>query len=129
MSIIDANIKNDSASNFDAIIVDSEMLNKKIPENLAKLPKILINKNKNLKNQTNLTEISFKLPLNIFKFNKEIVELCKKSEFNKNSLVKIKDYTLDKNERILKKGDKTPKITEKEIDFSMQFKKLKITVN
>ena len=27
--------KNDSASNFDAIIVDSEMLNK-IPENLAK---------------------------------------------------------------------------------------------
>ncbi len=128
MSIIDANIKNDSASNFDAIIVDSEMLNK-IPENLAKLPKILINKNKNLKNQTNLTEISFKLPLNIFKFNKEIVELCKKSEFNKNSIIKIKDYTLDKNERILKKGDKTLKITEKEINFICTLKNSRLPLS
>ena len=124
MLIIDRDIKNDTLFNFDAIIVDSETINK-IPENLKELPKILIKKNQNLKNETNLAEISFKLPLNIFKFNKEIVELCKKSEFHKNSVIKIKDYTLDKNARVLKKGEKTLKITEKEINFICTLKNSK----
>ena len=35
----------------------------------------------------------------------------------KNSLIKINDYILDKNQRILKKGSITLKITEREIDF------------
>ena len=116
MSIIDPNLKNHQNSNFDAIIIDSEMLNK-IPKSLMSLPKILINNKKNFKNINDQAKIIFKLPLNIIKFNKEIIELCKKNEFQKNSLIKIKDYILDKNERILKKGDKTLKITEKEIDF------------
>ena len=116
MSIIDPNFKNHQNSNFDAIIVDHEMLNK-IPHNLMSLPKILINNKKNFKNINSQAKIIFKLPLNIIKFNKEIIGFCKKNEFQKNSLIKIKDYILDKNERILKKGDKTLKITEKEIDF------------
>ena len=41
----------------------------------------------------------------------------KKYEFSKNSLVKIKGYTLDKNQRILKKGNTSLKITEKETHF------------
>ena len=86
----------------------------KIPENLLSLPKILINKKKN---STNKAEITFKLPLNILKFNKDVIELCKKNEFKKNSLIKIKDYILDKNQRTLKKGEKVLKITEKEINF------------
>ena len=92
------------------------MLNK-IPKDLMSLPKILINNKKNSKNINDKAKIIFKLPLNIIKFNKEIIEFCNKNEFQKNSLIKIKDYTLDKNERILKKGDKALKITEKEIDF------------
>ena len=40
MSIIDLNSEKHKNSNFDAIIVDHEMLNK-IPENLLSLPKIL----------------------------------------------------------------------------------------
>ena len=32
-------------------------------------------------------------------------------------MIKIKDYILDKNERILKKNNKNLKITEKEINF------------
>ena len=128
MLIIDPDIKINNTKNFDAIIVDTEMINK-IPENLISLPKILIQNNKNLKKQTNLAEISFKLPLNIFKFNKEIVEFCKKSEFRKNSIIKIKDYTLDKNERLLKKGEKTLKITEKEINFICTLKSSKLPLS
>jgi len=116
ISTIDLNFKNHQNSNFDAIIIDHEMSNK-IPNSLMSLPKILINSKKNFKNINSQAQIIFKLPLNIIKFNREIIELCKKNEFQKNSLIKIKDYILDKNERILKKGDKTLKITEKEIDF------------
>ena len=128
MSIIDPNLKNHQNSNFDAIIIDQEMLNK-IPESLMNLPKILINNKKNFKNINSQAKIIFKLPLNIIKFNKEIIELCKKNEFRKNSLIKIKDYTLDKNERILKKGDKSLKITEKEIHFLFTLKNSKSSLS
>ena len=124
MSIIDPNFKNHQNSNFDAIITDHEMFNK-IPISLISLPKILINNKKNFTNINDQVKIIFKLPLNIIKFNKEIIELCNKNEFQKNSLIKIKDYTLDKNERILKKGDKALKITEKEIDFLCTLKNSK----
>ena len=113
--ILDQNSPNHNNTVFDAIIVDQEMLNK-IPKNLLNLPKIFIKKN-NLNNSTNYAEIIFKLPLNILEFNKRIVELCKKSEFKRNSLIKIKSYILDKNERTLKKDEKILKITEKEINF------------
>ena len=128
MSIIDPNLKNHQNSNFDAIIIDNEMLNK-IPKSLMSLPKILINNKKNFTNINDRVKIIFKLPLNIIKFNKEIIELCNKNEFQKNSLIKIKDYTLDKNERILKKGDKALKITEKEIDFLCNLKNSKSPVS
>ena len=124
MSIINPNFENHQNSNFDAIILDSEMLNK-IPKSLISLPKILINNKKNLKNIDDHSTIIFKLPLNIIKFNKEIIEFCKKNEFQKNSLIKIKDYTLNKNERTLKRGDKILKITEKEIDFICNLKNSK----
>ena len=113
MLILNLNSEKHKNSNFDAIIVDHAMFDK-IPENLLSLPKILINKKKNT---TNKAEITFKLPLNILKFNKDVIELCKKNEFKKNSLIKIKDYILDKNQRTLKKGEKVLKITEKEINF------------
>ena len=71
-------------------------------------------------NKTNIeknTEVIIKLPLNILQFNQEIINVCKKFEFNNNSLISIKNYILDKNERILKKNNTSLKITEKEIDF------------
>ena len=66
---------------------------------------------------SNKPEVIIKLPLNILKFNQEIINVCKKFEFNNNSLINIKNYILDKNERILKKNNIFLKITEKEIDF------------
>ncbi len=128
MFIVDSNTENIDNSNFDAILVDNEMFNK-IPANLLSLPKILINKKKNLKNSINKVEIIFKLPLNILKFNKGVIELCKKNEFQKNSLIEIKDYTLDKNERVLKKNGKILKITEKEINFICMLKAAKFPLS
>ena len=125
MLILNLNSEKHKNSNFDAIIVDHEMFDK-IPENLLSLPKILINKKKNT---TNKAEITFKLPLNILKFNKDVIELCKKNEFKKNSLIKIKDYILDKNQRTLKKGEKVLKITEKEINFICTLKNSKFPLS
>ena len=128
MQILDTNSLNHIKSEVDAIIVDYEMINK-IPESLSNLPKVLISKKKNLKYKASESEIIFKLPLNIFKLNKNIIELCKKNEFKKNSLIKIKDYILDKNERSLKKNEKILKITEKEINFICMLKNSKLPLS
>ena len=101
---------------YNALIVEGKLENKNL-FGKTKIPKILI-QNKGLKRTSkNSFELIFKLPMNIIEFNQTIVDFCKKYEFNKNSLIKIRDYILDKNERILKKGDKTLKITEKETNF------------
>ena len=91
---------------------------KNILQNEINVPKVLIQHEKQKKVQDlDSFDLVFKMPINIIKFNQLIVNLCKKNEFEKNSLIKINDYILDKNQRILKKGSITLKITEREIDF------------
>ena len=102
--------------NYNAIIVESTM-NKKISLSDINIPKIIIQNKNEKKISIKPFEINFKLPINIVQFNKAVVDLSKKHEFNKNSLIKIKNYVLDKNERVLRLDDKTLKITEKEIYF------------
>ena len=102
--------------NYNAIIVESTM-NKKISLSDINIPKIIIQSKNEKKISRKPFEINFKLPINIVQFNKAVVDLSKKHEFNKNSLIKIKNYVLDKNERVLRLDDKTLKITEKEIYF------------
>ncbi len=101
---------------YDAIIIDSD-LEKNVSLDLIKVPKIFIGNKNPSKNTKNNFQIITKTPFNIVKFNQEIIDLCKRFEFDKNSLIKIKDYILDKNQRVLKKGEKILKITEKEIYF------------
>ena len=101
--------------NINAVIFDNENT-KKISSLNIKIPKIYIQK-KNKINIEKTPEVIIKLPLNILQFNQEIINVCKKFEFNNNSLINIKNYILDKNERILKKNNTFLKITEKEIDF------------
>ena len=101
--------------NINAVIFDNENT-KKISSLNIKIPKIYIQK-KNKINIEKTPEVIIKLPLNILQFNQEIINVCKKFEFNNNSLINIKNYILDKNERILKKNNIFLKITEKEIDF------------
>jgi len=101
---------------FHAIVTDSEN-NKKNLLNNTTIPKILIKKDSKINKSQESFALIVKLPLNIVKFNQDIIDVCKKYEFNKNSLIKIKNYILDKNARVLKKDNTTLQVTEKEITF------------
>ncbi len=101
---------------FHAIIIDSEN-DKKKSLNDTSIPKILIQKGSNINKSHESFSLIIKLPLNIVNFNQDIIDICKKYEFNKNSLIKIKNYILDKNARVLKKDNAILQITEKEIKF------------
>jgi len=113
---IEPDSKELSDQNYDAIIIDSA-IEKKISLEQINVPKIFIQEKIQKKNKNNPFELTLKLPLSVVKFNQDIIDLCKKYEFSKNSEIKIKEYTLDKNQRVLKKGNKILKITEKEIYF------------
>ena len=56
-----------------------------------------------------------KLPVTINEINKTILDLKSRYNFAKNSSLKIKDYFLDKNQKILEKEKKQISLTEKEI--------------
>ena len=101
---------------FNAIIMESDN-NKKVSLQDIMIPKILIQKNNKSNKPKDDFSLIVKLPLNIVKFNQDVIDICKKHEFNKNSLIKIKNYILDKNTRVLKKNDTTLKVTEKEVIF------------
>jgi len=99
-----------------AVIIETKVENKNLSKKI-KIPKIFIQEKPQKGVSKNPFEAILKLPINIIEFNQTVVDLCKKYEFEKNSLVKIRDYILDKNERVLKKGSKVLKITEKETHF------------
>ena len=117
-NLISKNIEiNDLKTNkFQVIVTDSEN-NKKNSLNNTSIPKVLIQKDSQINKSQESFALVVKLPLNIVKFNQDIIDICKKYEFNKNSLIKIKNYILDKNARVLKKDKTTLQVTEKEITF------------
>ena len=43
------------------------------------------------------------MPFTILEFEKKVISLLAKNEFKKNSLIQLNDYTVDKNERKIKK--------------------------
>ena len=98
------------------VIIETKVENKNLYKKIQ-IPKIFILDKNKKKMSNNPFELVLKLPINLVQFNKTVVELCKKYEFNKNSLIQIKGYILDKNERILKKNKISLKITEKETHF------------
>ena len=61
------------------------------------------------------------MPFNILNLKKKIVSLVSKFEFKKNSLIKLGNYIIDKNERKIKKDNLELQLSEKEIDFLILF--------
>ena len=57
------------------------------------------------------------LPLNILDLKKKINDLLSSYKFSKNSSVNIKNYTIDKNLKIMKKDNVFINLTEKEVDL------------
>jgi len=62
-----------------------------------------------------------KVPFTIFNFKEKIISAIAKNQFKKNSLINLKGYTIDKNERKIKKNNLELQLSEKEIDFLILF--------
>ena len=90
------------------------------------LPMIVITKFSVLKNIL-LTEFTERLtiPFSVLDLEKKIVSLLSKYKFKKSSLINLRSYTIDKNERKIKKNNLELQLTEKEINFLILFSKIK----
>ncbi len=123
-----------------------ESLDRCLQKNEKKLIVLVIN-NKNKKLFTDVKKIEFPLlllhspnintnilsdaldkltlPFNIWEFDKKITSLISRNEYLKNSLIKLGEYTIDKNERKIKKNNIDLKLSEKEINFLVLFSQQK----
>jgi hypothetical protein len=79
-----------------------------------------------------LKKISYKnfnnklnIPFTILDFKKKVITAIAINEYQKNSLVILSDYIIDKNERKIKKNNLELKLSEKEINFLVLFTKNK----
>ena len=70
-----------------------------------------------------------KMPFTILEFKKKLISLIAKNEFKKNSLIQLKDYIIDKNERKIKKNDLELQLSEKEINFLILFSESKEAIS
>ena len=103
-------------SDYQVLITDISAYQKFIFEKIN-IPKILILKQNEKNTFKSKFELIVKLPINAFQFNRTVVDLSQKYKFDLNSLIKVKEYILDKNTRFLTKKDSSIKITEKEMNF------------
>ena len=110
------NGKNSLNNNYDVLVIESEN-SKRFSLDSITIPKVLVKKQKEKNNLETNFNLVIRLPINIIEFNRSIVDLSQKHKFDQNSLIKIKNYILDKNERVLKQNDIKLKVTEKEIYF------------
>ena len=68
-------------------------------------------------------EEQLNMPFSILELKKKIISLLARYEFKKSSLINLGDYTIDKNERKIKKSNLELQLTEKEIKFLILFSK------
>jgi len=69
------------------------------------------------------------MPFSILDFKKKVITAFAKNEFKKNSLIKLHDYIIDKNERKIKKNNLELQLSEKEINFLILFSENKEPIN
>mgnify|MGYP001284725599 CR=1 FL=1 len=109
------NLEN-SLKNFDILIVQEEKINDITFKNLKDFKGISILIGKNKKSLYNFNYL-ISLPFRINNFIKVIDDLISKRKFSNNSTIKLKNYTLNKNERKLLKDDLSIILTEKEVQL------------
>ena len=122
----------DSISNNQLIIFFLNEISKKDYEKIPKnyFPIIVITKNSKSKNilLDKFVE-QLNMPFSILDLEKKIISLFSRHEFSKRSLINLQGYTIDKNERKIKKGDLELQLTEKEVNFLILFSKNKDPIN
>mgnify|MGYP001200186292 CR=1 FL=1 len=79
------------------------------------IPKVFISNNRNEFNEIFPEIIS--IPLKVSEINQSIENAVIKKDFSKNSKIKVKSYTLDKNEKKLSKLKVFISLTEKEVQL------------
>ena len=123
---IDLWIKDSKKEN--QIVVHFENFSNK--DKINNFPFILITKSseKIKKSPLNSEEI-LKMPFKILDFEKKIISVLAKHEFKRNSLILLSGYTIDKNERKIKKNNLELQLSEKEIDFLILFSKSNNPIN
>ena len=92
-------------------------------------PLILINKVLIKKNPPVEFNETLNIPFNILNLEKKIIYLLGRHEFSKRSLVNFYGYTIDRNEKKIKKNNIELQLTEKEISFLILFNENKKPVS
>ena len=89
-------------------------------------PSIFIVESSTPKNKfSNGLKEQLSMPFTILEFEKKIISLIAKNEFKSNSLIQLKNYTIDKNERKIKNNNVELQLSEKEVNFLILFSKNK----
>ena len=109
--------ENINFENYDVIMIYKKKLDKEKINFLNKSEKIIVLISER---ETKLFSNSFsiiKLPVKLDDINSIILNLDIKRKFNINSSIKIKDFTLNINDRKISRNDEFIEITEKEIEL------------
>ena len=124
--------------NYDSCANDAEkenhlvvfFINSKKEIKMNSFPTILITHNPEKLNElpNSITE-QLVMPFSILDLKKKIISLIAKNKFMKNSLIDLKGYTIDKNERKIKKNNLELQLSEKEINFLVLFSEIKEPIN
>ena len=89
--------------------------------NKDSFPSIHISKSSRINKLSNELSDHLKMPFTIKELEKKIIFLNAKKKFKKNSLINLNGYTVDKNERKIKKNNFELQLSEKEINFLVLF--------
>ena len=104
------------------LLIDNEFLNKQTEVDFRKLesfklPILLLIDSQTKVKKNFIFNDQLYLPLNILDLKKKVSDLLSSFKFSKNSSVNIKNYTIDKNLKIMKKDNVFINLTEKEVDL------------
>ena len=119
---------------YHVLLIDNEILNKQTEVDLIKLESLklpillLIDSEAKVKKNFIFNDQLY-FPLNILDLKKKINDLLSSYKFIKNSSVNIKNYTIDKNLKIMKKDNIFINLTEKEVNLLVLLKEEKKPLN
>ena len=110
---------NDTISTINALLVDCEAINDlqnlSLINSVSNRPILLIEK-KGFLTKCNYTEKIIS-PILLSDLNSKILTLITSEKFSQNSSIQIKEYVIDKNNKIIKRNNLSVTITEREIQL------------
>ena len=117
-------------NDYNVLFVDNEFLKKQKEEELIKfknfkLPVLLLINSQAKVRKNFIFNDQLYLPLSILNLKKKVNDLISSYKFSKNSSVNIKNYTIDKNLKIMKKDNLSINLTEKEVNLLVLLNKEK----